>query len=253
MGTAMRPGRVRKRESGHPHQESTIMTHAITSLAAFKRALSISSRWESRYTHLTGDPTQPQPQVSDWEEKEVVHIQSNAVAFSIGLSNGAIARATQNPKRNASWLWFPKSSNCAFAHGAVRITHQADPRNWREYRPLHQNPSHQITTHAVWAVAADTLCDGWSIGIASEDGQDYADVYLTRIQAEQELADLIRERLTLFIEDADSYGDLETALDCGFEVIEATMRDDGTVLIDNEVKGMAPPAIRLALTSPQSN
>ncbi|HEX2842068.1 hypothetical protein [Hyphomicrobium sp.] len=105
----------------------------------------------------------------------------------------------------------------------------------------------------VWAVAVNTLCEGWSIGTVTEDETDHADVYPIRTAAEQELADLIRDRLTQFIEDADSYGDIEAALDCGYEVIEAAMRDDGTVLIDGEEKGMAPPSIRLALTKPSSH
>lgn len=102
-------------------------------------------------------------------------------------------------------------------------------------------------THTVWAVAADTLCGGWYPGITTEDDADYVDVYLSRTQAEQELADLIRERLSLFIEDPESYGDIETALDCGFAIVEATMRNDGTILIDGEEKGMAPPAVQSAL------
>lgn len=106
------------------------------------------------------------------------------------------------------------------------------------------------TLYGIWAVAAFGLCDGWSTGTIHEGGKTYAEVYLTFAEAEQELADLIRERLTQFIEDADSYGDLETALDCGFKVVAASMRADGAVLINGKKKGIAPPAIRLALTEP---
>jgi hypothetical protein len=108
------------------------------------------------------------------------------------------------------------------------------------------------TTHAVWAVATDTLCDGWSAGTITEGDIDYADVYLTKPEAERELADLIRERLTLFIEDPENYGDLATALDSGFEVVEAAVRDDGIVIIDGEEKGTAPPSVKLALAANKS-
>lgn len=100
------------------------------------------------------------------------------------------------------------------------------------------------STLPVWAVAANTLCEGWSPGTTTEQGIDYADVYLIRTEAEQELADLIRERLTLFIEDHTNYGDIGTALDCGYEVIEAEVREDGTVLVDGEEKGICSPTIR---------
>lgn len=83
-------------------------------------------------------------------------------------------------------------------------------------------------------------------------GGTYVDVYFTRRHAEQELADIIAERLHLFIEDPESYGDLQTALDSGFEVIEATMREDGTVLVADEEKGLAPPSVRLALAEARS-
>lgn len=105
------------------------------------------------------------------------------------------------------------------------------------------------TTYPVWAVAADTLCDGWSPGISTEGNTDYADIYPTRTQAELELADLVRERLTHFIEDPESYDGIDDALNSGFAVVEAAMKNDGTVLIDGEVKGTAPPAIRSALTN----
>lgn len=108
------------------------------------------------------------------------------------------------------------------------------------------------TTHPLWAVAADTICEGWSPGTTTEDGKDYADVYLTRTEAEKELADLTRERLTCFIEDPESYDGLSDALNSGFEIIEVSMRDDGTVLIDGEAHGEAPPSIRSALASTSS-
>lgn len=56
----------------------------------------------------------------------------------------------------------------------------------------------------VWAVATDTICGGWSPGTTTEDGADYTEVYVTKTLAEQELADLIRERLSLFIENPES-------------------------------------------------
>lgn len=105
------------------------------------------------------------------------------------------------------------------------------------------------TSYPVWAVAADTLCDGWSPGITTDGDTDYADVYATRTEAERELADLIRERLTLFIEDPESYDGIDDALNSGFEVVEAAMRHDGTVLIDGEVKGEAPPDVKNAITN----
>ncbi len=103
--------------------------------------------------------------------------------------------------------------------------------------------------HKVWAVAADTVCCGWQAGTVEEDGKTYADVYLTRREAEREVADMIQERLTLFIEHAE-YVDLADALDCGFEEVEADMHASGAVVIGDDLLGTAPPAIRHAFTHP---
>ncbi|OAV64369.1 hypothetical protein Barb4_04189 [Bacteroidales bacterium Barb4] len=60
------------------------------------------------------------------------------MAFSIGVSKTAIAAGKQNPHRNGSWLWFPKASACTFTEGSLRITHNNDAQNWREYRPVQE-------------------------------------------------------------------------------------------------------------------
>lgn len=103
--------------------------------------------------------------------------------------------------------------------------------------------------HKVWAVAADTVCCGWQAGTVEEDGKTYADVYLTRREAEREVADMIQERLTLFIEHAE-YVDLADALDCGFQAVESRMDTTGQTFIGDDLLGTAPPAIRQALTRP---
>lgn len=104
--------------------------------------------------------------------------------------------------------------------------------------------------HKVWAVAADTVCCGWQPGTVEEDGKTYADVYVTRREAEREVADMIHERLTLFLENPAEYVDLADALDCGFEAVEADMDPDGEVFIGDDPLGTAPPAIRQALIRP---
>ena len=106
-----------------------------------------------------------------------------------------------------------------------------------------------MTSHTVWTVAADTVCEGWAPATIHEDEVSYTDVYLTRIAAEQELADIISERLCLFIKSPESYDGIEDALNSGFSVIEAVMRADGTILIDGQEEGSAPPSIRSAIAN----
>jgi hypothetical protein len=108
-----------------------------------------------------------------------------------------------------------------------------------------------MTSHTVWTVAADTVCEGWAPATTYEDEVSYTDVYLTRIEAEQELADILSERLCLFIESPESYDGIEDALNSGFSVIEAVMRADGTILIDGQEEGTAPPSIRSAIANPR--
>lgn len=74
-----------------------------------------------------------------------------------------------------------------------------------------------LHTHKVWAVAADTLCCGWQPGTIEHDGQTYPDIYLTQRAADVEVADMIRERLERFIEDAGEYDGLEDALPVGLK------------------------------------
>ncbi|WP_020084596.1 hypothetical protein [Hyphomicrobium zavarzinii] len=106
-----------------------------------------------------------------------------------------------------------------------------------------------MTSHTVWTVAADTVCEGWAPATIHEDEVSYTDVYLTRIEAEQELADIISERLCLFIKSPESYDGINDALNSGFSVIEAVMRADGTILIDGQEEGTAPPSIRSAIAN----
>jgi hypothetical protein len=130
----LRPETAPKREIGHPSKKESNTVLPITTLAAFKRALKPGTRWETRSSHRA-----PNDQlISIWEEKEVIHAQSNAVAFSIGVSKTAIAAGKQNPHRNGSWLWFPKASACTFTEGSLRITHNNDAQHWREYRPVQE-------------------------------------------------------------------------------------------------------------------
>lgn len=106
-----------------------------------------------------------------------------------------------------------------------------------------------MTSHTVWTVAADTVCEGWAPATTHEDEVSYTDVYLTRIEAEQELADIISERLCLFIKSPESYDGINDALNSGFSVIEAVMRADGTILINGQEEGTAPPSIRSAIAN----
>lgn len=106
-----------------------------------------------------------------------------------------------------------------------------------------------MTSHTVWTVAADSVCEGWAPATTHEDEVSYTDVYLTRIEAEQELADIISERLCLFIKSPESYDGINDALNSGFSVIEAVMRADGTILINGQEEGTAPPSIRSAIAN----
>lgn len=110
---------------------------------------------------------------------------------------------------------------------------------------------HDIPPHTnVWAVATDTLCCGWQAGTVEHDGNTYADVYLTQREAEVEVADLIRERLGRFVEDANEYVDLADALDPGIEAVEAQMEQDGKVYLDDDLLGQAPPDVQAVLINP---
>lgn len=123
------------------------MTHPLTTLSAFKRALAVGSQWETRYSAKLPDlanPAQLVPTVSKWQRKDVVHTQSNGVAFSINDHPDAIAAGIADPRRNGSWLWYPKAALCSFPDGAIRINH-GDEHHWREYRPL--STANESATH----------------------------------------------------------------------------------------------------------
>ncbi len=123
------------------------MTARLASLAGFKRALALGSRWETRYSAMLPDRENPTPlgaTVSTWHRKQVVHAQTNGVAFSINDHPDAIAAGIANPRRNGSWLWYPKAALCSFPDGAIRISH-GDEHHWREYRPL--TPANESATH----------------------------------------------------------------------------------------------------------
>lgn len=225
------------------------MTEPLTTLSAFKRALAVGSRWETRYSAMLPDPENPKRMVatvSKWQRKDAVHTHTNSVAFSINDHPDAIAAGIANPRRNGSWLWYPKAALCSFPDGAVRISH-GDEHHWREYQPL--TTSKESVLHdkqdprKVWTVATDTACCGWQPGTVEDDGKTYADIYLTRHEAEREVADMIRERLTLFLENPAEYADLADALDCGFEAVEGDMDPNGEVFIGDALLGTAPPAI----------
>lgn len=93
----------------------------------------------------------------------------------------------------------------------------------------------------VWAIAAYGIYDGWNAGTVEHDGQTYADVYPTRIAAEKELADIILERLRQFIDGDGALESLSDALDSGFAVVPAEMRNDRMVVLEGEELGLAPP------------
>jgi hypothetical protein len=98
----------------------------------------------------------------------------------------------------------------------------------------------------VWCTATDTR----DLGITVIDGVEYPDVYVTRTEAEKEIADLIHDRLATFMDDPSQYANLDDALNSGWETAEAFVRADGMVIYDDEVKGLAPPHTRLALGIP---
>lgn len=107
----------------------------IASLAEFKKALCRGSRWEFRYAAKlgAGEPLT----ISNWQKREVVHIQTNAVAFAKSFDPAVVSLAAANPHKNASWLDFPKAKDLSFPEdGLVRITHSGDPDHWIEYRAL---------------------------------------------------------------------------------------------------------------------
>jgi len=107
----------------------------IASLAEFKKALSRGSRWEFRYAAKlgAGEPLT----ISNWQKREVVHTQSNRVAFAKSFDPTLIDIASSNPHKHASWLDLPKASQLSFPEaGHVRITRTDDPDYWIEYRAL---------------------------------------------------------------------------------------------------------------------
>ncbi len=107
----------------------------IASLAEFKKALCRGSRWEFRYAAKlgAGEPLT----ISNWQEREVVHTQSNRVAFAKSFDPSLIDIASTNPHKHASWLDLPKASQLSFPEdGHVRITRTDDPDCWIEYRAL---------------------------------------------------------------------------------------------------------------------
>lgn len=106
----------------------------IASLADFKKALQTGSRWEFRYAAILA-PNEP-PTISGWQLREVVHRQTNSVAFAKSFDPTVVAHASKNPHANATWLDFPKAKACTFPEpNQVRISQSDDPQQWIEYRP----------------------------------------------------------------------------------------------------------------------
>jgi|GEM_PF-925181 len=112
---------------------SAVPAPPLTSLAEFKKALTPGSRWQYRFATRTAagcDPT-----ISTWQKREVVHVQSNAVAFAKSYDADVIKIAATNPHKNASWLNYPKATELSFPEpGRVRVTPTDDPDYWFEYQ-----------------------------------------------------------------------------------------------------------------------
>ena len=105
----------------------------ITSLAQFRRALTVGSEWQFRFRNVTGGVATESP----WSYRQVVHVQSNAVAFSKSPDPDAVDAARLRPHANASWLWHPKASRCSFPGGGIIRIGEADSSSCIEYRRLH--------------------------------------------------------------------------------------------------------------------
>lgn len=104
----------------------------ISTLAAFKRALTIGSEWQHRWRNTTPQGITESP----WDYRQVVHVQSNAVAFSKSPDPAVVEASKSRPHANASWLWHPKADRCSFtADGIIRIG-DSDGGYVMEYRRL---------------------------------------------------------------------------------------------------------------------
>jgi hypothetical protein len=112
------------------------MPDSLISAAAFRRLLTHGSLWDFRWSAmLRAEPAAPLVQViSPWQYRQVVHVQSNSVAFAKDPAPEVVELARRRPHANASWLWFPKASACSFPEpGVIRITN-CDAQHWLEYR-----------------------------------------------------------------------------------------------------------------------
>lgn len=111
------------------------MTNPIMSLAAFKTALAIRSRWLVRRSYKGSG--EPEPTITEWAPREVVLVQTNAVGFADSFDPLILDAARKRPHANARWFYFPKASQCTFpAPGTIRIAITEDPEHWLEYRPM---------------------------------------------------------------------------------------------------------------------
>lgn len=116
------------------------MPDDLTSAATFRRLLTLGSLWEFRWSAmLRAAPTAPLVQVvSPWQYRQVVHVQTNSVAFAKDPDPAVIDLARRRPHANASWLSFPRASACTFPEpGTIRIRN-GDAVHWLEYRRRHQ-------------------------------------------------------------------------------------------------------------------
>lgn len=117
----------------------------MQNLSQFKKALQPGTRWMVRYSHAP----------EKWQEREVVKLQTNAVAFMHRLESMTAAqreayraKALANPQGNASWHWWGEATTympSPETPGAIRHcigTHadnSPDWSTWMEYRPY--NPA----------------------------------------------------------------------------------------------------------------
>jgi hypothetical protein len=110
----------------------------LISVAAFRRVLTLGSQWEFRWSAmLRAAPTGPLvATISPWQFRQVVHVQTNSVAFAKAPDPKVVELARRRPHANASWLSFPKAAACSFPQpGVIRISN-GDAQHWLEYRPL---------------------------------------------------------------------------------------------------------------------
>jgi len=83
----------------------------LQSLTDFKRALTLGSEWQFRWRNGSTE--------SPWTYRQVVHVQSNAVAFAKSPDALIVEACRLRPHGNASWLWHPKASHCTFTRDGI--------------------------------------------------------------------------------------------------------------------------------------